>query len=1547
MESPNGEPTFFCLRSYQAEMVEESLKQNIIVAMDTGSGKTHVAISRTAAELESCNPDQLVWFIAPTVTLCHQQFCLFEKHLPAYEIRFLSGNDNVDRWTDQNIWDAVLRNVRIVVSTPAVLLDALTHAFVKLPRLALLIFDEAHMCRGNHPASAIMQRFYHPLLANGDRDSLPKILGLTASPVVSANASGLEIIERSLNAIAKTPKIHRTDLLRFTHRPELVQLNYPGQYLDPSAGPPVLAALANVYHAYDILEDPYILSLRKKASETTDETRDQVLRELEKLLHNRKTYIHEQLKKLYSRALGIYNELGGPPTEFYIRSCIAKFDAFLTNSSHLLLDWSSAEGKHLHDMLATVAAAPPVSQHTGIHDSLSPKMNTLVDLLLSEWNADFTGIIFVEQRATVAAMDHVLSNHPRLRDLFSVGTFVGTSMTVHRKSHLGIGDLVEIKHQQQTLEEFRAGKKNLIVATAVLEEGIDVSNCHIVICFEPPKNLKSFIQRRGRARKKDSKFVIMFPDDSTFVKSPEMWLDLEEQMKEAYLNDQRVVQAAEQREELEEDGDDTYRCESTGALLTLDNAMQHLYHFCAILGDGQHVDLRPRFFFTVDQNDRTTATVTLPSSVSKMVRQHRGTGSWLTERAARKDAAFQAYVALHKAGLVNDNLLPLPSDPEDQPDFGVVDKRPAMIEVHPRLDPWIPLAQLISLSTPLDPWYRTKMTISMEPQPVTLVILLPQPMLHVPDFLLHWNETIRYTLSSEPMDAITLSKDEVTSLQHSTRTLLYEIFQTRMVEERYDFPFLIAQPGAYGEGERQFLEFGGESRPALEVYAELQAGLSPTIGLLHPKGVVGAPLMFRRFQIPDISMTEDENLQQEEEATVQVVCSAFPKRRDFLHYIRDSAQYGMYTKETILPAEGFLMSRLPVAYSMFAAFLPSILHRYELFMIVQELCDTAVRSVGFTNHELVLRAITASSTNENDYQRLEFLGDCILKYSTAVQLMADFLHWPESYLTERKDRIVSNGALAKASRRTGLDKFIITKAFTGSKWRPRYVQDILATSQAALQESQTLSTKTLADVVESLIGAAFVEGGIHKAHLCTSTFLTSLEWKSLHHCRTILQDHAAEEHASAPVLHLERVEELIGYTFKNKYLLLEALTHASFTAPREAASSSYQRLEYLGDAVLDYIISGRLYAHRRKPAANANASNDGGSTIPPRGHAADELPHWTMHSIRAALVNASFLAFLCMEATIFEPRTDVVFAPSSTTTAAPLPLSTALANEQPYTVPGTPSRKALWHFLRHSSPTLLASATAATARHERYSEDIWRALRQHRRYPWRLFAKVGAEKFFSDIVEAVLGAVFIDSTTNSSLSVGDNEMVDGAEGQEKNGKVVLEEEEELEACERFLEKIGLMDVLDRFMRDEVDCLHPKTQLGRLAGSDKVVWEWDEGDLDAGEAESPEGGMKGKRFRCRVGLGETWVGDWVDGETRHGAETEAADRAVLTLVAQGRSWRGMERWEGASGDEIEGGNGDGDEVKSEESEEVDQVVAGAVIGDDSDMDDATPQPSHAI
>ncbi|KAK4987682.1 Dicer-like protein 2 [Elasticomyces elasticus] len=137
-----GAETTIKLRSYQTEMVEASLKRNIIVAMDTGSGKTFIAVERIRIELERCHPSKLVWFLAPKVALCQQQYEVLKTHLAAYQCRFLSGADNVDRWTEQKLWDAILLNIRIVVSTPAVLYDALTHGFAKLGRIALCVFDE-------------------------------------------------------------------------------------------------------------------------------------------------------------------------------------------------------------------------------------------------------------------------------------------------------------------------------------------------------------------------------------------------------------------------------------------------------------------------------------------------------------------------------------------------------------------------------------------------------------------------------------------------------------------------------------------------------------------------------------------------------------------------------------------------------------------------------------------------------------------------------------------------------------------------------------------------------------------------------------------------------------------------------------------------------------------------------------------------------------------------------------------------------------------------------------------------------------------------------------------------------------------------------------------------------------------------------------------------------------------------------------------------------------------------------------------------------------
>jgi ERCC4-related helicase len=87
----------------------------------------------------------MVWFMAPTVTLAAQQFEVLKPQIPSVLTKFLSGDDNVHTWSDQRIWDAVLLNVRIVVSTYQILFDALSHAFVRLRSISLIVFDEGRL----------------------------------------------------------------------------------------------------------------------------------------------------------------------------------------------------------------------------------------------------------------------------------------------------------------------------------------------------------------------------------------------------------------------------------------------------------------------------------------------------------------------------------------------------------------------------------------------------------------------------------------------------------------------------------------------------------------------------------------------------------------------------------------------------------------------------------------------------------------------------------------------------------------------------------------------------------------------------------------------------------------------------------------------------------------------------------------------------------------------------------------------------------------------------------------------------------------------------------------------------------------------------------------------------------------------------------------------------------------------------------------------------------------------------------------------------------
>ena len=388
-----------------------------------------------------------------------------------------------------------------------------------------------------------------------------EVFSMFTSRLISSILSLYRTIEQNLNAIAKTPKIHRSELIRFVHRPELTKVIYLSTQVGVLRSPPLLSSLEKIHSKLDIMQDPYVTRLIQSVkSGDTDAPR-----RLQKVLVGRDTYCQKQLKVLVTRTKDIHSELGAFAADQYLRQCIMKYTTMLQQSDQQFNQWVGAEKKYLQEILRNVLLDDAATPLPLLTEHISPKVQSLIDTLITQSCPGFTGLIFVEQRAAVAALAQLLAIHPRTQPLFNVGTFVGTSTHPKRKGH--IADLAEPRNQQQTLDDFRQGKKNLIIATSVLEEGIDVSSCHIVICFEPPKNLKSFIQRRGRARKEESKYIILVPDRGSTLASPDRWHDLEEEMKEAYLNDLREIKSAEERELTEENEDLLFRIDSTGYVL--------------------------------------------------------------------------------------------------------------------------------------------------------------------------------------------------------------------------------------------------------------------------------------------------------------------------------------------------------------------------------------------------------------------------------------------------------------------------------------------------------------------------------------------------------------------------------------------------------------------------------------------------------------------------------------------------------------------------------------------------------------------------------------------------------------------------------------------------------------------------------------------------------------------------------------------------------------------------------------------------------------------
>ncbi|CAI0437057.1 unnamed protein product [Linum tenue] len=179
----HDDPSLPFARSYQLEALQVAIRQNTISYLETGSGKTLVAIMllrHYAPFLRKPSPFIAV-FLVPQVVLVRQQAEAVKAHSDL-KVGTYWGEMGVDFW-DAAIWKQEIDKHEVLVMTPQILLNCLRHSFFKLEFIKVLIFDECHHTGGKHPYACIMTEFYHKLACKAC--DLPRIFGMTASLIKS------------------------------------------------------------------------------------------------------------------------------------------------------------------------------------------------------------------------------------------------------------------------------------------------------------------------------------------------------------------------------------------------------------------------------------------------------------------------------------------------------------------------------------------------------------------------------------------------------------------------------------------------------------------------------------------------------------------------------------------------------------------------------------------------------------------------------------------------------------------------------------------------------------------------------------------------------------------------------------------------------------------------------------------------------------------------------------------------------------------------------------------------------------------------------------------------------------------------------------------------------------------------------------------------------------------------------------------------------------------------------------------------------------------
>jgi len=460
-------------RTYQQRVLAKASTCNTLLVAPTAIGKTVVAILLSAHRLEKF-PDSKILVLAPTKPLVSQHCETFRRMINLDPNCFVVLTGEISPSERAKLWGSG----RIIFATPQVVENDLVSARLHLKDFSLLVFDEAHRAVGGYAYTFIAEKYR-------EQASNPLVFGMTASPGAD---------EERVRRVAGVLGLEHVEVLTekdWDVAPYLGSAFVEWRYVEL---PSYIVEMKRLL--WGMLKD-YLVELRRYGY-----IKDDISKVGKKKLLELQSCLQADLEKSQGRGLDrVYSSMTARAAAFKLHHALELLETQSLATLKTYLDGLrlKSDTRGASRAIKRIVSDPRFVKLCFLVDKYKgeehPKLGEAVALVRQQLEADEDSrvIVFTHYRKTGESLVKKLGMVPGVRAALMIGQ-------TRREDQKGFSQ----KEQVETLEKFRRGEYNTLVATSVAEEGLDIPSVDLVVFYEPVPSEIRTIQRRGRTgRRRD------------------------------------------------------------------------------------------------------------------------------------------------------------------------------------------------------------------------------------------------------------------------------------------------------------------------------------------------------------------------------------------------------------------------------------------------------------------------------------------------------------------------------------------------------------------------------------------------------------------------------------------------------------------------------------------------------------------------------------------------------------------------------------------------------------------------------------------------------------------------------------------------------------------------------------------------------------------------------------------------------------------------------------------------------------------------------------